>query len=38
MAPRLSPKKSWEGYAASVFTGAITGAFYVWVFTTFGNI
>ena len=23
MAPRLSPKKSWEGYAASVFTGMI---------------
>lgn len=38
MAPRLSPKKSWEGYAASVFTGMITGAFYVYVFTTFGNL
>ena len=38
MAPRLSPKKSWEGYAASVFTGTITGAFYVYVFTTFGNL
>ena len=38
MAPRLSPKKSWEGYAASVFTGMWTGAFYVWVFTTFGNL
>lgn len=37
MAPRLSPKKSWEGYAASVFTGAATGAFYVWVFQTFGH-
>ena len=26
MAPRLSPKKSWEGYVASVFTGAISAA------------
>ncbi len=38
MAPRLSPKKSWEGYAASIFTGLITGGFYVWVFKTFGNL
>lgn len=38
MAPRLSPKKSWEGYAASVFTGAITGAFYLYVFTTYGYL
>jgi phosphatidate cytidylyltransferase len=38
MAPRLSPKKSWEGYAASVITGLITGGFYVYVFTTFGNL
>jgi phosphatidate cytidylyltransferase len=38
LAPRLSPKKSWEGYAASVFTGAITGGFYVYIFTTFGNL
>ena len=38
MAPRLSPKKSWEGYAASVFTGFVTGGFYVWVFKTFGSL
>ncbi len=38
MSPRLSPKKSWEGYAASVFTGMITGGFYVYVFTTFGYL
>ena len=38
MAPRLSPKKSWEGYIASVFTGAGTGAFYLYVFTTFGYL
>jgi phosphatidate cytidylyltransferase len=38
MAPRLSPKKSWEGYAASVFTGMIAGIFFVYVFTTYGNL
>lgn len=38
MAPRLSPKKSWEGYGASVFTGFITGGFYVYVFTTYGYL
>ena len=38
MAPRLSPKKSWEGYVASVFTGLVTGGFYVWVFKTFGSL
>lgn len=38
MAPRLSPKKSWEGYAASVFTGMIGGAFLVYAYTTYGNL
>lgn len=38
LAPRLSPNKSWEGYAASVFTGITQGAFYAWVFATFGNL
>lgn len=38
LAPRLSPKKSWEGYVTSVFTGAHTGALYVWIFKTFGNL
>ena len=38
MAPRLSPNKSWEGYATSVFTGMVTGGFYVWVFKTFGSL
>jgi phosphatidate cytidylyltransferase len=37
MAPRLSPKKSWEGYAASIFTGMIAGAFFVYAYHTFGN-
>jgi phosphatidate cytidylyltransferase len=38
MAPRLSPKKSWEGYAASVFTATIGGIFFVYAFTTYGNL
>jgi len=38
LAPRLSPKKSWEGYAASVFTGAIGGAFLAYAYATFGNL
>jgi phosphatidate cytidylyltransferase len=38
MAPRLSPNKSWEGYIASVFSGAGMGAFYLYVFTTFGYL
>ena len=37
MAPRLSPRKSWEGYAASVFTGMIGGAFLVYAYSTFGD-
>lgn len=37
MTPRLSPKKSWEGYAAGVFTAAISGAFLVYAYSTFGN-
>src|SRR5258706_15664226 len=37
MATPLSPKKSWEGYAASVFTGMIGGAFLVYAYSTFGN-
>ncbi len=38
MAPRLSPKKSWEGYAASVFTATWGGVFFVYAFTTYGNL
>jgi len=38
MAPRLSPKKSWEGYAAGVFTGAIGGAFFAFAYATYGNL
>lgn len=38
IAPRLSPKKSWEGYFASVFTGLISGAFLAYAFSTYGGL
>jgi phosphatidate cytidylyltransferase len=37
MAPRLSPKKSWEGYAAGVFTSVLIGAFFAYAFTAIGE-
>lgn len=37
MTPRLSPKKSWEGYAASIFTGMLAGVFFVYAFSTYGG-
>ncbi len=30
MSPRLSPKKSWEGYIAGVFTATVVGAFFAY--------
>ena len=36
MAPRLSPKKSWEGYAAGVFTAVLIGAFFSYAYTSIG--
>ena len=32
----VRPKKSWEGYAASVFTGTIGGAFLAYAYAKFG--
>jgi len=32
MTPRLSPKKSWEGFWAGVFTGTLGGAFFAWAY------
>ena len=32
LAPRLSPKKSWEGYLAGIFTGTMFGAFFTWAY------
>lgn len=34
MSPRLSPKKSWEGYFAGVFTSVIVGAFFSYAFSS----
>jgi phosphatidate cytidylyltransferase len=38
MAPRLSPKKSWEGYAASVVAGMLTGILFAYIFTNYLNL
>jgi phosphatidate cytidylyltransferase len=37
MAPRLSPRKSWEGYFAGVLTSIMIGAFFAFAFTSLGN-
>jgi phosphatidate cytidylyltransferase len=34
MTPRLSPKKSWEGYFAGLFTSIIVGAFFSYAFSS----
>jgi phosphatidate cytidylyltransferase len=36
MAPRLSPRKSWEGYIAGVFTSILVGAFFSYAFSALG--
>lgn len=36
MAPRLSPKKSWEGYFAGLFTSVLVGAFFSYAFSSLG--
>jgi phosphatidate cytidylyltransferase len=36
MSPRLSPKKSWEGYVAGVFTSILIGAFFSYAFSSLG--
>lgn len=38
MAPRLSPKKSWEGYWAGVFTAILSGMFFSFAFTAWGPL
>ncbi len=38
MTPRLSPKKSWEGFAAGVFTAIIGGAFLAFCFVQWGPL
>ena len=36
MSPRLSPRKSWEGYAAGIFTAVLVGAFFAYAFSALG--
>jgi phosphatidate cytidylyltransferase len=36
MTPRLSPKKSWEGYAAGLSTSIAVGAFFAYAFSSLG--
>jgi len=37
MTPRLSPKKSWEGYFAGLFTSILIGAFFSYAFSSLGH-
>jgi phosphatidate cytidylyltransferase len=36
MTPRLSPKKSWEGYFAGLFTSILIGVFFSYAFSSLG--
>jgi phosphatidate cytidylyltransferase len=36
MSPRLSPKKSWEGYVAGIFTAIYVGALFAYAFSALG--
>jgi phosphatidate cytidylyltransferase len=38
MTPRLSPKKSWEGFAAGAFTGMLGGGFFAYAYSTWGPL
>jgi phosphatidate cytidylyltransferase len=38
MSPRLSPKKTWEGYAAGAFTSLLTGGFLAYAYSTWGPL
>jgi phosphatidate cytidylyltransferase len=38
MTPRLSPKKTWEGFAAGVFTGGLGGGFLAFSYTHWGPL
>ena len=37
MSPRLSPKKSWEGYAAGIVTAVYVGALFTYAFNRWGS-
>jgi len=36
MSPRLSPKKSWEGYIAGIFTAMYVGALFAYAYSSLG--
>ncbi len=38
MAPRLSPKKSWEGYWAGVASAVLAGAFFAFAYSAWGPL
>ena len=38
MLKRLSPKKSWEGFAAGVFIGTLYGGFFAFAYSRFGPL
>lgn len=38
MFTRLSPKKSWEGYAAGVFMGTLYGGFFAFAYSRYGPL
>ncbi len=38
MTPRLSPKKSWEGYLGGIISAVAAGAYLAWAFTTYGPL
>jgi phosphatidate cytidylyltransferase len=38
MFKRISPKKSWEGYFAGIFTGTLYGGFFAFAYTKFGPL
>lgn len=38
MTPRLSPKKTWEGFWAGAISGAITGSFFAFTYSTWGPL
>ncbi len=38
MTPRLSPKKTWEGYAAGVFSATLGGGFFAFAYSTWGPL
>ncbi len=38
MTPRLSPKKTWEGFAGGIFSGMVMGGFLAYAYSTWGPL